>query len=62
MLIQDIKLGARVRVKVSTADCLKVKQDSRAAKWYYKNGYNHIIFEGDYEWLEKKLVYDEAKQ
>lgn len=56
MLIQDIKLGARVRVKVSTADCLKVKQDSRAVKWYYKNGYNHVIFEGDDEWLEKNLV------
>lgn len=46
----------------ATSICLKVKQDSRAAKFYYKNSYNHIIFEGDYEWLEKKLAYDEAKQ
>lgn len=34
---------------------LKAKKDSPANSWYRKHGYGYMTFEGDYDWLEKKL-------
>lgn len=36
---------------------LKVKQDTPANAWYRKRGYGFLIFEGEYDWLEKNLEY-----
>lgn len=42
--------------------CLKVKQNSPANAWYRKRGYGYCTFEGEYDWLEKKLEYLKPKE
>ena len=42
--------------------CLKAKQNSPANAWYRKRGYGYCTFEGEYDWLEKKLEYLKPKQ
>ena len=36
---------------------LKVKQDTPENAWYRRHGYGYFTFEGDCDWLEKKLEY-----
>ena len=35
---------------------LKVKKENPANKWYRKNGYVYATSEGEFDWLEKRLV------
>ena len=42
--------------------CLKAKQNSPANAWYRKRGYGYCTFEGEYDWLEKKLEYLKPKE
>ena len=52
-----LKAAEKVAESGATTICLKVKQNSPANAWYRKHGYGYLTFEGDYDWLGKKLEY-----